>query len=113
MESSLLVAGESIFAGLHSPRITVGRNLGLKLGVNFGRSWAGGSRSISNCDGCNKEDFEIRGGMYYEPTLSISILKRLDGRYTLGGFLSFRRHVPESELQSAVLVGCRVVGSLW
>ena len=97
----------SLFAGLHSPGIALGEKWQLRLGVNLGKSWATGVRSIDNCSNCDREGLKIRGGVYYEPTVTFLVGTVGDGRDG-GLFFSVRSYGAESDMRSAVLVGFRM-----
>jgi hypothetical protein len=90
----------SIFGGLRTPFL--GKTSGIRLGVNAGRSWFGGRRSIGNCIDCDEEGLNVGGGTYFEPLILIG------KRQGLNFSASYRIYGKDSDVRNMFTVGLTV-----
>jgi len=100
MTSSTGLYDFSFYGGLRTPFL--GNATGARLGVNVGRSWFGGRRSIGNCIDCDEESLNVGGGMYYEPLIIIG------KRHGMNFSASYRIYGKDSDVRNMLTVGLTV-----
>jgi len=96
----------SIAAGFFIPPVRLDKKteaVRLAVGVNVGTQWVTGERSLQTgsntiCVNCRRENLDLRGGFYFEPTIQLHISRRS----VLG--LSYRRYKDRSDLQDSVVL---------
>lgn len=87
----------SVFGGLRTPFLGDKDKAGVRLGVNYGKSWFGGRRGIGNCINCDEEGLNIGGGSYYEPIVII-------GKRNVGCSVSYRVYGKESDVRNMFII---------
>jgi hypothetical protein len=93
----------SLSAGLRVPAFSLGGNGArrLSLGVDLGKAFYAGGRSISDCDDCAREDLELKGGTYYEPQLAL-FFKNSGGKKRMGIGVAYRRFASGSDVLNSL-----------
>ncbi len=97
----------SLYLGLHTPQLKIGRRGEAQFGISIGESLAGGERRFDGCAACFVgHGVSVRGGAYLEPMITFARDKYSHEQSTTV-VLSWRRYFEDADIQSAYLLGVR------
>ncbi len=97
-DDRFLALSGSLGAGLVLPGFRLGGGLRVAPGLFAGREWLSGWRSPSGCVNCFDDALRLRGGLYAEPALVLSIPA------DLGLSIAYRVYHPRSDLKGRAAV---------
>jgi hypothetical protein len=107
-DSTLLVASYSIAIGLRTPFWAIGRlDNGWATGslfAQYGSAGVSGSREISNCSDCRKDDLDLSGGTFWR--VGVDLLVPAHKPMTAWGVtVSYERFTPGAGLSDELRIG--------